>query len=97
MNFFYINFVSPSAPLKFQFPPCFVYCILQGCGAHTYIGCEAIIYIFSTCNTEGAVNVLECSRGLQYIGHTKRQLKVRIREHVQNIKKGYDKHIVSKH
>lgn len=52
---------------------------------------------FICCNTEGAVYVLECSCGLQYVGRTKRPLRVRIKEHVKNIINGYDKHCVSKH
>lgn len=52
---------------------------------------------FICCNTEEAVYALECSCGLQYIGRTKRPLRVRIKEHVQNILNGYDKHSVSKH
>lgn len=52
---------------------------------------------FICCNTEGAVYALECSCGLQYIGRTKRQLRVWIKEHVKNILNGYDKHSVSKH
>lgn len=49
---------------------------------------------FICCNTEGAVYALECSCGLQYIGSTKRPLKVCIKEHVQNIIKGFEKKIV---
>lgn len=49
------------------------------------------------CNIEGAAYALECSCGLQYIGRTKSPLKICIREHVQNILKGFDKHSVSKH
>lgn len=52
---------------------------------------------FIGCNTEGAVYVLECSCGLQYVGRTKRLLRIRIKEHVQNIQKGFDKHNVSRH
>lgn len=52
---------------------------------------------FICCNTEGAVYALECSHSLQYIGHTKRALRVHIKEHVQNILKSFDKHSVSKH
>lgn len=46
---------------------------------------------FIRCNTEDAV----C--GLQYIGQTKRLLRICIKEHVQNIQEGFDKHSVSRH
>ena len=52
---------------------------------------------FIGCNTEGAVYVLECSCGLQYIGRTKRLLRIRIKEHVKNIEKGFANHSVSRH
>lgn len=52
---------------------------------------------FIGCNTEGAVYVLECSCGLQYVGRTKRLSRIRIKEHVQNIQNGIDKHSVSRH
>lgn len=52
---------------------------------------------FIGCNTEGALYVLECSCGLQYVGRTKRLLRIRIKEHVQNIINGFDKHNVSRH
>ena len=52
---------------------------------------------FICCNTEGAVYALECSCGLQYIGRTKRLLRIRIKEHVKNILKGFDNHGVSRH
>lgn len=52
---------------------------------------------FISCHTEGVVYVLQCTCNLQYVGRTKRPLMVRIREHIQNIKKGFPKHSVSKH
>lgn len=52
---------------------------------------------FICCNTEGVVYTLECSCGLQYVGQIKRLLKIRIKEHVQQIIKGFDKYSVSKH
>ena len=48
-------------------------------------GIEYEINEFIGCNTEGAVYALECSCGLQYIGRTKRLLRIRIKEHVVNI------------
>lgn len=52
---------------------------------------------FISCRTEGVVYVLQCSCSLQYIGRTKRPMWKRIREHIQNIKKAFPKHSVSKH
>ena len=52
---------------------------------------------FIGCNSVGAVYALECSCGLQYVGRTKRPLKIRIKDHVVNIQKGYDQHSVSRH
>lgn len=52
---------------------------------------------FITCNTTHVVYAIECSRGLLYIGRTKRALKVRIAEHIQNIKIGFKDHNVSLH
>lgn len=52
---------------------------------------------FITCKTEGVVYLMECPCKIQYIGRTKRELWKRLREHVQNIKKGFDKHSLSRH
>lgn len=52
---------------------------------------------FISCHKEGVVHILQCSCNLQYVGGTKRPLMVRIREHVQNIIKGFPKHSVSRH
>lgn len=52
---------------------------------------------FIGCHTKGVVYVLQCRCNLQYVGQTKRALKVRIQEHVQNIKSGFPKHNVSRH
>ena len=41
--------------------------------------------------------VIECPCKLQYVGRTTRPLKVRIREHVKNIRKGFPYHSLSKH
>ena len=60
-------------------------------------GSQYEIKDFIGCNTEGAVYALECSCGLQYVGRTKRPLKIRIKEHVVNIQNGFDKHSVSRH
>lgn len=56
-----------------------------------------IIKEFICCNTEGPVYMLEYSCGLQYVGRTRRPLRIRIKEHVQTIIKGFEKHNVSKH
>lgn len=52
---------------------------------------------FITCNTTHVVYVLECPCGLMYIGRTKRLLRNRIAEHIQNIKIGFKDHSVSLH
>lgn len=52
---------------------------------------------FISCRTEGVVYLLECPCQIQYVGRTKRELWKRLREHTQNIKKGYPKHSLSKH
>lgn len=41
--------------------------------------------------------MLQCPCGLQYVGRTKRPLQVRLNEHINNIRKGFTKHSVSKH
>lgn len=56
---------------------------------------EFSIKEFITCNTTHVVYALECPCRLMYIGRTKRCLKVRIAEHVQNIKIGFKDHNVS--
>lgn len=50
-----------------------------------------------TCDSDHVTYVLECPCSLQYVGRTTRQLKVRINEHLTNIKKGYPNHSVSRH
>lgn len=52
---------------------------------------------FISCRTGGVVYLLECPCWIQYIGRTKRELWRRLREHVQNIKKGFVKHSLSRH
>lgn len=52
---------------------------------------------FISCHTEGVIYVLQCSCNLQYVGRTKRALKVRVKEHVQNILNKFPKHNVSRH
>lgn len=63
----------------------------------TSTGNEHTIKDFISCRTEGVVYVLQCSCSLQYIGRTKRPMWKRIREHIQNIKKSFPKHNVSRH
>ena len=43
------------------------------------------------------IYVLECPCGLQYVGRTMRKLKVRVQEHINNIKKGMETHGVPLH
>lgn len=50
-----------------------------------------------TCDSDHVTYVLECPCSLQYVGRTTRQLKVRIGEHLANIKNGYPNHSVSRH
>ena len=52
---------------------------------------------FSTCNSSYIVYLLWCPCGLLYVGRTKRLLRVRIAEHLANIKKGFEHHSVSMH
>ena len=52
---------------------------------------------FITCNSTHVVYTLRCPRGLLYIGLTKRRLRIRIGEHIKNIKSGYTDHNVSLH
>ncbi|XP_041422161.1 uncharacterized protein LOC121394669 [Xenopus laevis] len=49
------------------------------------------------CTTKNVIYCLQCPCGIQYVGKTNRKLRDRIREHVNNIKKGNEKHTVSKH
>lgn len=58
---------------------------------------EFTISEFITCNTTHVVYALQCPCGLIYIGRTKRQLKVRIAEHIVNILIGFKDHNVSLH
>ena len=50
-----------------------------------------------TCSTTHVTYIIECPCHLQYVGRTTRPLKVRIREHINRIKTGYDKHYLSRH
>ena len=52
---------------------------------------------FSTCNSSYVVYLLWCPCGLLYVGRTKRLLRIRISEHLANIKKGFEEHSVSMH
>lgn len=58
---------------------------------------QSMIKEFLTCNSRGVIYLIECPCKKQYVGRTKRALKVRIAEHVGNIKKGYEKHSLSSH
>lgn len=50
-----------------------------------------------TCNSTHVVYALKCPCGLIYIGRTKRKLRVRIAEHIHNVKIGFKKHNVCLH
>lgn len=50
-----------------------------------------------TCHSTHVTYVLECPCRKQYVGRTTRELHVRVREHIKNIKKGFNKHSVSRH
>lgn len=52
---------------------------------------------FISCSTTGVVYLLQCPCGLHYVGRTKQALQVRPNEHINNIRKGFLKHSVSKH
>lgn len=52
---------------------------------------------FITCSTTHVVYLLSCPCGLHYVGRTVRSLKVRLSEHIGNIKRGFLGHPVSKH
>ncbi|XP_077341766.1 suppressor of cytokine signaling 5 isoform X1 [Lithobates pipiens] len=52
---------------------------------------------FITCSSEAVVYLIQFPCGLQYVGRTKRALKVRLNEHIANIKWGFDKHPLSRH
>lgn len=60
-------------------------------------GREFSINEFITCNTAYVVYAMQCPCGLMYIGRTKRLLRVRIAEHIANIKIGFKDHNVSLH
>ncbi|OCT87843.1 hypothetical protein XELAEV_18021543mg [Xenopus laevis] len=50
-----------------------------------------------TCNSNNVIYMLQCPCNLQYVGRTNRKLKIRIGEHMNNIKKGLMTHSVSAH
>ena len=79
-------------------------CSLNSCRSRRTIRFESTttrkehpIKPFITCETTGVVYLIQCPCGLQYVGRTKRPLRVRLNEHITNILNGYDKHSVSKH
>lgn len=50
---------------------------------------------FITCYAQYVVCFIQCPCSRQYIGRTKRELHVRLSEHVANIKRGFTKHNLS--
>lgn len=50
-----------------------------------------------TCNSTHVVYLIQCPCRLQYVGRTSRPLRVRFREHINNIRKGFPSHNLSKH
>ena len=52
---------------------------------------------FITCSMTHVVYLLTCPCGLQYIGRTVREFRIRVNEHIGNIRRGYRKHSVSRH
>ena len=52
---------------------------------------------FITCSSKGVVYLLQCPCGLQYVGRTKRELKIRLNEHIAKIRNGFPNHSVSRH
>lgn len=51
----------------------------------------------TSCGTKNVIYLLQCPCGLQYVGRTKRLFKIRLSEHVRNIRKGILTHSVSAH
>lgn len=51
----------------------------------------------ATCGTQGVVYLLQCPCNLQYVGKTKTAFKIRVGEHIRNIKNGIITHSVSDH
>lgn len=49
---------------------------------------------FITCGIVGVIYLLNCPCGFQYIGRTTRALKIRIDEHLSNIRRGFIGHSV---
>ena len=52
---------------------------------------------FITCSSDHVIYLIQCPCTKQYIGRTKREVHVRLEEHVGNIRRGYPKHNLSKH
>ncbi|KAJ8356539.1 hypothetical protein SKAU_G00193330 [Synaphobranchus kaupii] len=52
---------------------------------------------FITCRSTNVVYLLTCPCGLQYVGKTNRQLRVRINEHRSSIRRGDPKSPVARH
>lgn len=50
-----------------------------------------------TCDSTHVAYVLEYPCLHQYMGRTTRKLKIRVGKHINNNKKGFDKHSVSRH
>lgn len=63
----------------------------------TSTGKEYKINQLITCTSTHVTYVIECPCRYQYVGRTTRPLWVRIREHINNIKKGYPRHSLSRH
>lgn len=63
--------------------------------ASTQVGFE--IEPFITCSSTGVVYLLQCPCGFKYVGKTKCALQVCLNEHINNIRKGFRHHSVSKH
>lgn len=60
-------------------------------------GKEYRIDKFILCKSTHVRCLIICPCGLQYVGHTKRNLCTRINEHLTNIKNGFQKHSLSNH
>lgn len=60
-------------------------------------GSEYNIKELITCNSTHVTYIIECPCHKQYVGRTTSQLCVRIREHISNIKNGFNKHRFSRH
>lgn len=63
----------------------------------TSMGHDFEIEAFITCSSMGVVCLIQYPCGLQYVGRTKRNLQIRLNEHINKIRKAFKNHSVLKH